>query len=81
MKTFSLFIFFLLGYTQVLLAQKDSVVIPDPDEYDWSTHIYLGPFINMSIGNYAQLKNALNRQGIDFSRIQTNSIADLSFVI
>ena len=55
MKILSLFIFLLLGYAQVSLAQKDSVVIPDPDEYDWSTHLYLG----------AQLKNSLNRQGVD----------------
>lgn len=82
MKTFSLFICLLLGYAQTSLAQKDSVVIPDPDEYDWSTHLYLGaPYINMSIGNYAQLKNALNRQGIDFGRFQANSMASYGFGI
>ena len=82
-KRWRIFFFLLLaGWAQTTLAQIDSVVIPDPDEYDWSSHLYLGaPFINNSIGSYTHLRNSLNQQGLGFARLQGNSMASYGFGI
>ena len=77
-----LFVFLLSGWVHTTFAQIDSVVIPDPDEYEWNSHLYLGaPFINNSIGNYAHLRSSLNQQGIGFARLQNNSMASYGFGI
>lgn len=63
-------------------AQQDSVVIPEPKEYEWNSHFYIGaPFVNFSFNNYPQLKNTLNNQGISFPIIQSNSIASYGVAI
>lgn len=57
-------------------AQQDSVNIPDPDEFQRHSHIYIGaPFVNFNITHYPQLKQALNAQGIKYNAVQFNTIA------
>lgn len=57
-------------------AQQDSVVIPDPDDFQRHSHVYIGaPFINFNITHYPQLKQALNTQGIEYNAVQFNTIA------
>ena len=82
-KRWRIFFFLLLaGWAETTFAQIDSVMIPDPDEYDWSSHLYLGaPFINNSIGSYTHLRNSLNQQGLGFARLQGNSMASYGFGI
>jgi hypothetical protein len=76
MKTY--FFTFILAFCMVLksAAQQDSVVIPDPNQYEWNSHAYIGaPVVNLSFSNFSQLKNTLNNQGIAFPAIQSNTIA------
>jgi|GEM_PF-1666258 len=74
--------FLLMSWAQTTFAQIDSVVIPDPDEYEWNTHLYLGaPYINLSFSNFSQLRNSLNQQGAKFSQLQDNSLASYGFSV
>ena len=57
-------------------AQQDSVSIPDPDEFQRHSHVYIGaPFVNFNVTHYPHLKQAFNRQGIGYSAVQFNTIA------
>jgi hypothetical protein len=70
----------LSGWVHTTFAQIDSVVIPDPDEYEWNSHLYLGaPYINLSLSSFVQLRNSLNQQGARFSQLQDNSLASYGF--
>ncbi|AEI47815.1 hypothetical protein [Runella slithyformis] len=57
-------------------AQQDSVVIPDPDEFQRHSHFYIGaPFINFNATHYPHLRQAFKSQGIGYSAVQFNTIA------
>jgi opacity protein-like surface antigen len=63
-------------------AQQDSVVIPEPKQYEWNSHLYIGaPLNNFSFSNYSQLKNTLNNQGISFPAIKLNNTASFGIAI
>ena len=82
MKTY--FFTFVVAFCMVLkgAAQKDSVVIPEPKEYEWNSHLYIGaPFTNFSFSNYSQLKNTLNNQGISFPSIQHSNTSSFGIAI
>ena len=73
-----LFLFFLifLGTFIKSNAQQDSVIIPDPDEFQRHSHFYIGaPFINFNGTHYPHLKQAFNSQGIGYLTVQFNTIA------
>jgi hypothetical protein len=80
MKTFFACLCLFIGIVNSLFAQRDSVVIPDPDEFVWSYHLYLGsPILNLSVSHFAQLRNALDQQAIGFSKFQSNSLTSYGF--
>lgn len=82
MKTY--FFTFIISFCIVLkaTAQQDSVVIPEPKEYEWNSHLYIGaPINNFSFSNYSQLKNTLNNQGISFPAIKLNNTTSFGIAI
>jgi hypothetical protein len=76
MKLSLLFLLILLSVFNESNAQQDSVIIPDPDEFQRHSHLYIGaPYINFNVTHYPHLKQAFNSQGIGYSAVQFNTIA------
>ncbi len=76
MKLFCLFPLIFFGTFVKSNAQQDSVAIPDPDEFKWHSHIYIGaPFVNFNVTHYPHLRQAFKSQGVGYSAVQFNTIA------